>query len=139
MAKSIPQNVLVVEDEPLLNRTICDTLEDEEFNVYSAFSGEKALELLQDLSVDVCTVDMRLRGMTGNEFIVKAHKLYPHLRFIIYTGSANYSIPQKLRLIGIRPEHTFSKPLGDLMQLAKTIKTLHPIPDNGNEEKDLDH
>lgn len=138
MALSNPKTVLVVEDEPLLNRTICDTLEDEEFKVYSSPSGEEALEMLKVLNIDVCTVDMRLRGMTGNEFILIANGLYPHLRFIIYTGSANYSIPQELRNIGIKPEHTFSKPMDDLTELARTIKTLHDDPDDGN-EKDLDH
>lgn len=133
--------VLVIEDEEMLNRSICDTLADDEITVYSSFSGEDALDMLKELQIDICTVDMRLKGMTGNEFITKAHQQYPHLKFIIYTGSANYSIPRHLRSIGIKSEHTFSKPLGDLMILAETIKKLHATSSRSydNQKKDSDH
>lgn len=132
MTESKLPNVLIIDDEPNLNQALHDAFEDYDFEVYSALSGELGLFQLEENKIDVCIVDMRLPGMTGNEFIIAAHSTHPHLKFIIHTGSTDYSIPQKLRRIGVEKEHIFIKPVKSLSELINAvIKIYNPM--NGSE------
>ena len=72
--------VLVVDDEEMILLNLAVFLEDDGFTVFSASSGEAALELLSRETVDVAIVDIRLPGMDGNTLILEAHKLYPETR-----------------------------------------------------------
>ena len=75
---------------------------------------------------DVCIVDMRLPGMSGEDLIIQARERYPDQRHIIYTGSISYNLSDKLKELGMRPEHVFLKPVRVLSLLVKCIKQLAP-------------
>jgi len=117
-------HVLIVDDEPAICMSLTAFLEDYGFNASSADSAEEALKLMKENSYDVCIVDLRLPGMSGEDLILKARKHYPEQRQIIYTGSISYNLSTKLQEIGIRPEHVFLKPVRVLSLLVKCIKTL---------------
>jgi CheY-like chemotaxis protein len=116
--------VLVVDDEIAVCSNVAAFLEDEGFRVFSAVSGEEALDILLKQKIDVAIIDMRLPGIDGDMLIVKAHELQPLLKFLIHTGSINYSISSSLQEIGIRTEQVFRKPLMDMGVLTKGILKL---------------
>ena len=117
--------VLVVDDEPFIVAGLRVFLEDEGMHVGSAGSGEEAVDIVRnDSSFNVCIIDMRLPGMNGDSTIRALHQICPDLRFIIHTGSADYSIPDDLRAIGIDEGQYFAKPQLDMMPLAETVITL---------------
>ena len=117
--------VLVVDDEPLIVTGLRTFLEDEGMHVDSAGSGEEAVDIVRsDSSIDVCIMDMRLPGMNGDTTIRTLYEIRPDLRFIIHTGSADYSIPDDLRAIGINERQLFAKPLQDMLPLAQTVAAL---------------
>ena len=117
--------VLVVDDEPLIVTGLRVFLEDEGMQVDSAGSGEEAVDIARnDASFDVCIMDMRLPGMNGDTAIRALHQLCPDLKFIIHTGSADYSIPEDLRALGIDESLFFAKPLLDMTLLAETVAAL---------------
>ena len=117
--------VLVVDDEPLIVTGLRVFLEDEGMQVDSAGSGEEAVDIARnDASFDVCIMDMRLPGMNGDTAIRALHQLCPDLKFIIHTGSADYSIPEDLRALGIDESLFFAKPLLDMLPLAETVAAL---------------
>lgn len=115
--------VLIIDDEISLLKSLSAFLEDEDFDVIGATSGEEGLEILQRTTVDAAIIDMRLPGMDGNETIIRAHRLQPSLRFIIHTGSTDYHPPAALSDIGIDPGAVFLKPLPDLAVLAEAIRS----------------
>jgi CheY-like chemotaxis protein len=118
-------SVLVVDDEPFIVTGLRVFLEDEGMRVDSVDSGERALEVAgTDCGYDVCIMDMRLPGMNGNSTIRALHELCPQLKFVIHTGSANYTIPDDLRAIGIVEKQVFAKPLLDMTPLAETVQAL---------------
>ncbi|MCP4670271.1 MAG: response regulator [Desulfobacula sp.] len=117
--------ILIVDDETDLSWIIKDYLEDEtDFKVHLAVSGEEGLEFLNKFQFDVCIVDMRLPKMNGNDFILKAHTKLPHGKFIIHTGSIDYSIPAQLSQIGMTDECILYKPVMDLSEFSNRIHEL---------------
>lgn len=117
--------VLVVDDEPFIVTGLQVFLEDEGMQVGSAGSGEEAVDIVRrDSGFDVCIMDMRLPGMDGDTTIRALHEICPDLEFIIHTGSADYSIPDDLRLMGIGDDQFFAKPLMDMTPLAEKVAAL---------------
>jgi len=117
--------VLVVDDEPFIVTGLRTFLEDEGMQVKSAASGEEAVDIIRnDSGIDVCIMDMRLPGMNGDTTIRTLHEICPDLRFIIHTGTADYSIPDDLRAMGIDECQLFAKPLLDMTPLAQTVIVL---------------
>lgn len=117
--------VLIVDDEVLLRNSLRDFFEDTGFAVIAANSGEDALQMLREgARPDVCTVDIRLPGMTGNQFIAEAHAFNPGLKFLVYTGSWNYELPEELNRLGLGTEQVFNKPCMDLDCILHAILKL---------------
>lgn len=116
--------VLVIDDEPAICLSLSAFLEDYGFRASTAESAEEALDLMKNNAYDVCIVDMRLPGMSGEDLIIHARERYPDQRHIIYTGSISYSLSNKLIQLGMRPEHVFLKPVRVLSLLVKCIKEL---------------
>jgi DNA-binding NtrC family response regulator len=124
--------VLVIDDEPAICMSLSAFLEDYGFNASSAESAEEALDLMKNNPYDVCIVDLRLPGMSGEDLILQARERYPEQRHIIYTGSISYNLSEKLQKIGMRPEYVFLKPIRVLTLLVKCIKSL-TVDLKGNE------
>lgn len=117
--------VLLVDDEPFIVIGLRVFLEDEGMRVDSAESGEEAVDLVRhDSGYDVCIMDMRLPGMDGDTTIRALHEISPDLKFVIHTGSADYTIPEDLREIGISENQLYFKPLTDMTPLATTVAAL---------------
>jgi len=117
--------VLVVDDEPVILNGLQVFLEDEGMQVDCAGSGEEAVDIARKNSgYDVCIMDMRLPGMNGDTTIRALHEICPDLEFVIHTGSADYSIPDDLRAIGIDERRCFAKPLLDMKPLADRVAAL---------------
>lgn len=116
--------VLILDDEDMVRENLQAFLEDEGFATLTSASGEKALALLADNRVDVCIVDMRLPGMSGNEFIIKAHEADPGPKYLIHTGSTNYKPPAEVLAAGLTRDMIFIKPLSDMGALTEAVRKL---------------
>ena len=117
-------HVLVIDDEPAICASLSAFLEDYGFQASTAESAEEALDLMKSNSYDICIVDLRLPGMSGEDLILQAKERYPEQKHIIYTGSISYNLSDKLKALGMRPEHVFLKPIRVLSLLVKCIKEL---------------
>ena len=116
-------SVLLVDDDEMIRECVAAYLEDEGFAVHAADSGEAGLKALVSLRPVVCMSDMRLPGMTGEEFIVKAHALCPGTAFIIHTGML-YSLSDELCSLGMGDDDVLLKPIHDLSRLVDKIRNL---------------
>jgi len=117
-----PITLLIVEDDELVRECVVAFLEDDGFCVTTASTGEEALEILRRKPFDVCITDMRLKGMSGEELILAAHRVRPSLRFLIHTGGG-YALSDSLREIGMIPGQILRKPLMELSLLSKAIRS----------------
>jgi len=123
--------VLILDDEESIRQSISAYFEDEGFVVFHASSGEEGLELVKKNRIDGAIVDIRLPGMDGNAFILKAFEMQPAIRFLVHTGSTDYVLSESVKSAGVSPEDVFIKPVHDLSVLAAWLKP-------GGEKRGLD-
>ena len=67
-------NILVVEDDPDINRLLCRVLEGAGYPCRPAFSGSEAILWAQQYEYDLVLLDLMLPGLTGEEFIAQMRR-----------------------------------------------------------------
>ncbi len=92
-------HILVVDDEEGVRFSLRGILEDENYTVSEADSGENALLFLENNLVDLVFLDIWLTGIDGLETLKRAKELYPQIPFIMISGHGNVETAvQALRL-----------------------------------------
>lgn len=80
-------NVLLVDDEIAFVETMTKHLTKRNLHIVCAFSGEEALERLEeDRSIEIVILDVKMPGMGGLEILAKVKREYPLVEVIILTG-----------------------------------------------------
>jgi len=83
-------NILIVDDEVNVLRSLKRTLIDEDFEIILSTSGPEGLkEMEENGNIALILSDMRMPGMTGVEFLEKAKEIMPDTLRIILTGYAD--------------------------------------------------
>ena len=82
-------NLLVVEDDPLQRKLIKKNLEEEEYIVFEAATGRKALEIIAERPIDIAIIDYKLDGETGIDVIQKILEQNPLVTPIVVTAYGN--------------------------------------------------
>ncbi len=116
--------ILILDDEKSVRVSLLNCFEDEGFVVFGATNGLDALKIVKQNKVDIAIVDIRLPGIDGNEFIQNSNKIDKNVKYIVYTGSSDYTLPDYLELIGVRPEFVVIKPVNNLSVLVEKVKKL---------------
>ena len=124
MNENAPFTILVVDDEESIRRNLWAYLGDEGFDVLTVASGEEGLEILRKRAPDLSIVDIRLPGMDGNTFMIEAHQLIPHMKFLVFTGSTEYILTDGMHALGLTEKHVLKKPLDDLSFMVERIDML---------------
>lgn len=117
-------SILLVEDHAGFAKALLNMLgQNPELKVVGvAPDAEEALQLLQQLKVDLALVDFSLPDMTGVELLEKLHHEYPDLRCAILSG---HLLPQHARralATGARGYLIKDDPLGILTGIQHILK-----------------
>ena len=78
--------LLIVDDEVKHMQALCDTLEEQGYEVHGCTNGDAALAALQGAPFDLLLADLMMPGMSGIELLRAALALDPMLVGIIMTG-----------------------------------------------------
>ncbi|WP_027186597.1 response regulator [Desulfovibrio inopinatus] len=113
--------ILILDDDLQVRDSLAMSLEDEGFTVFQVGSSEDALDFLKTDSVDLIIVDVRLPNMNGPDFIQIARKIRPELKYIVYTGSPEYQVPEELTIGANVSNSVFLKPLCEFESLNSEI------------------
>jgi DNA-binding NtrC family response regulator len=81
--------ILLVDDEAPFVETMTKRLSKRDLNIITAFSGEEALERLNNhRNTDVVILDVKMPGMNGIETLAKIRNQFPLTEVIMLTGHA---------------------------------------------------
>jgi DNA-binding NarL/FixJ family response regulator len=78
--------VLIVDDDPEVLKSLRIWLKNEGFRVFTASEREQALDLIRNKNIAVCLVDLRLKNDDGLRLAGELKSLDERLRIIIITG-----------------------------------------------------
>ena len=79
-------SILLVDDDPIITAGTGSHLEEEGYEVTTADSGERAVELLNQSSFDLVITDLVMEEMNGTDVLEKSKKINPETMVIILTG-----------------------------------------------------
>ena len=79
-------NILLVDDEKSVRKTMQTFLQQKQYEVEVAAEADKAIQLLKDKSFDVAVVDIILPRVNGLEVLKQIQTLAPDVQVIIITG-----------------------------------------------------
>jgi len=130
--------VLLVDDDPLVLRSLARLLRSDGYEVLTADSGPGALQVLAAHDAAVIVSDHQMAGMTGPEVLAQALRIRPDAFRIILTGCAD--LPTALSAINAgQANQLLLKPWDDnhlravvrdgvqRCAAAREIKTLHEL------------
>jgi signal transduction histidine kinase/CheY-like chemotaxis protein len=113
---TVQAEILVVEDDPGVRRSMVECLQVLGFRVRQAADGASGLAELQRARPDLLLVDYLMPQMNGAELIVHAQAMYRDLPILMATGYADMNVVEKL----IGPQSVLAKPF-DLDTLGTAV------------------
>ncbi|MGH7336892.1 MAG: sigma-54-dependent transcriptional regulator, partial [Myxococcota bacterium] len=87
--RGAPGAVLLIDDEPLLLRSLRRTLEGEGYRIALAESAEGALARIAERVPDVALVDLGLGRDSGHALLERLRREWPEVEVIVITGNAS--------------------------------------------------
>lgn len=112
--------LLIVDDEPAIVNVLSTLLAPEGFHISGAFSGEAALEQLQESVFDVLITDIRMDGMDGFELIEHTRAIDPYIHVIVITAHDCYDMVRRALSHGAYDYVT--KPLNNHDSIISSVK-----------------
>lgn len=81
-------NILLVDDEPRILRSLERVFAETPYNVFTADNGEAALRVLANNKMDIIVADMRMPDISGYDLLQNTRNKYPNILRIILSGYA---------------------------------------------------
>ena len=111
--------VLVADDEQVIANTLAIILNQAGFEARAVYSGENALEIIDEFQPNMLISDVIMTGMTGIEAAIKVRAKLPGCKILLFSGqAATADLLEKARAHGHEFE-ILAKPVHPTDLLAK--------------------
>ena len=80
------EKLLLVDDDPLIRRSLAEVLRLEGYETFEAQSGADALRVLDDIEVDLVVTDFNMPEVDGLELLRELRQRMPDVPVILVTG-----------------------------------------------------
>ncbi len=114
--------VLMVDDEEDFVKTLAERMQMRDLDSDVAFSGEAALQIVEDQIPDVMVLDLKMPGIDGMEVLRRVRKAYPQVQVVILTGHGSEKDEAEARRLGAFAY--LQKPV-DIEKLIITLKNAY--------------
>ncbi|MCS7228243.1 MAG: response regulator, partial [Endomicrobia bacterium] len=78
--------ILIIDDDVTLTKFLTTFLEENDWSVYTAHSGEEALSIITEVSPDVVLLDIKLPDTEGMVLLEKIKKIDENIPVVIVSG-----------------------------------------------------
>jgi DNA-binding NtrC family response regulator len=120
-----PLRMIVVDDEPLIARSLHGMLTKEGHNAQWFTEPVKALEAIRQAPVDVIFADLTMPEMDGVTLLQQAKRQAPQIVQVVVTGQADARQLEQVRLMGVSA--VIEKPFS-LDKIRSIVGTLEAVP-----------
>lgn len=127
-------HILVVDDEPEIVALILDAFQDAPYEMIPCQSGEKAIQLLDQISFSAVITDLCMTPVDGLEVLRQAKRMQPFCEIVMITGFA--SIDSSLAALRGKVFDYLEKPI-NLEQLGRTLQNAVRKNELAKENADL--
>ncbi len=112
-------NILIIDDEKAILKSVADILADEGYEVSAAESGAEGLKSAKDSLPDLVLLDVWMPGMDGLETLAKLKEAAPALTVIVMSGHG--TIDTAVKAVKLGAYDFIEKPLS-LDKLSLSVK-----------------
>jgi two-component system response regulator AtoC len=131
------KQVLLVDDEEKLLRSIAQRMKILGFRPHTATNGMAAIAIAQKQSIDLAIVDLQMPDMDGLVVITKLKEINPRLRTVLLTGHGNEKVKQATE--SLNSLYFEKEEMGDFWHFIKKLNAdgqvvvIHPasVPPTG--------
>jgi len=118
------KNILVVDDDQLVIKSLEKIFKQEGYNVNTASNGRDALKIVNEMDFDSVIIDIRMPGIDGVETVKKIKeclkdKNRPDIPVVFITGYSDFDVSTKAKDLG----EVFLKPF-DMNEFLNHVKEL---------------
>jgi two-component system, NtrC family, nitrogen regulation response regulator NtrX len=124
------QHILIVDDEPAIQKALRDVLEDEGYRVSAVGSGLEALKAVADELPDLVFLDIWMPRLDGLETLAELKRLRPEATVVMISGHGTIETAVKATRLGAWD--FIEKPLS----LEKTLVTVTRALEHGRLERE---
>jgi CheY-like chemotaxis protein len=121
VSESAPRRrvAVVVDDEKVIATSLAIILNNSGFDAHAFFSGQEAVDSLENLRPDLLIIDVDMPGMSGIEAAIIVRREFPTCKILLFSGQAATSdLLDKARADGHEFE-LLSKPVHPTDLLAR--------------------
>ncbi|MCQ0109971.1 Response regulator receiver domain-containing protein [Zhouia amylolytica] len=122
------KKILVIEDNPMVVRTIEFKLTKDGYDVTVAKDGREALSLIKSTQFDLILTDLMLPFISGKELIEYAKENHPNTPIIVLSTSTQEDIITNAFDMGV--DDFITKPFSPQelsLRVKRTVKSFHGI------------
>jgi DNA-binding NtrC family response regulator len=94
-------NILIVDDEPDVAEVLATSLTRQGHSATVAHSGEDALRVLRETSLDAMFLDVSMPGMNGLDVLAEVKRIKPSLAVVVITGHGTEEEIEEVRRMGV--------------------------------------
>lgn len=116
----MPLKILVIDDEPLIRRSLARAFQSQGHEVLTAEDGTKGIQLWKEQNPDTVFVDVLMPGLKGPD-VIRAMQGHHSSRVILMTA---YSGGENLSTDGLSIQLFLKKPFEDIFKLVKQVEDL---------------
>ena len=118
------QQILIVEDEPLVILELVEFLRDEPYEIFTAQNGIEGLEILRKEEIDLAVVEIHVKDIDGITLLKRAKTEKIQTAMLIMTSLGTLELGEEVTKAGA--VSVFDKPIKRDVFLAKLKKYMPP-------------
>src|SRR5262245_51505464 len=117
-----PRTVLIADDDDSCRETLRDIVEPEGYQAVLASSGEEALDIIQEKSIQLALFDVQMPRLTGLEAVELVHKINARLPCILVTANATEEVIRQA--FQVRAYSVIPKPVSRHLLLFTMLRAI---------------